>query len=178
MKTLADNDTTVRQFNDSLAAAPTCSPASAQDLAAVLRNLGIAMVKVHGFVKDNKDLADQNIRGLNQFAKVIVKQRDALDETLRDAPAALNNLSLAVQPEHRHARHPRQRRRGRQPAPERPCRPVCSFLGGAANATEICGQAARRPSLPRSRRLTGSRPAPATSSTSTGRLGGLVEVTR
>ena len=40
---LATNDGTVRQFNDSLASAATCSRTSAQDLAAALRNLGIAM---------------------------------------------------------------------------------------------------------------------------------------
>ena len=37
----------------------------------------------------------RNIAGLNQISKVLVKRRDALDETMRYAPAALNNLFLA-----------------------------------------------------------------------------------
>jgi phospholipid/cholesterol/gamma-HCH transport system substrate-binding protein len=46
-------------------------------------------------VADNKALLSSNIKELNQLSTVLVKNRDALDETLTDAPVALNNLFLA-----------------------------------------------------------------------------------
>ena len=61
----------------------------------MLRNLSIAMVQVRGFVKENRGSLTRNIAGLNRVSKVLVKRRDALDKTLRYAPAALNNLYLA-----------------------------------------------------------------------------------
>jgi phospholipid/cholesterol/gamma-HCH transport system substrate-binding protein len=93
--TLKKNDTTVRQFNDSLAQGANLLAGERQDLAAVLRNLNTALVEVRSFVHDNRASLTSNIAGLNQISKVLVKRRDALDEILRVAPAALNNLFLA-----------------------------------------------------------------------------------
>jgi phospholipid/cholesterol/gamma-HCH transport system substrate-binding protein len=93
--TLKKNDTTVRQFNDSLAQGADLLADERQDLAAVLRNLNVALVEVRSFVKENRASLTSNIAGLNQISKVLVKRRDALDEILRVAPAALNNLYLA-----------------------------------------------------------------------------------
>jgi phospholipid/cholesterol/gamma-HCH transport system substrate-binding protein len=53
------------------------------------------MVQVRGFVKENRGSLTRNIAGLNRVSKVLVKRRDVLDQTLRYAPAALNNLYLA-----------------------------------------------------------------------------------
>ena len=53
------------------------------------------MVQVRSFVKENRASLTSNISGLNQISKTLVKRRDALDETLQYAPAALNNLYLA-----------------------------------------------------------------------------------
>ena len=94
-KTLAKNDGTVRRFNDSLAGGADLLADERQELAAVLKNLSIAMQQVRGFVKENRASLTRNIAGLNQISKILVKRRDALDETLRYAPAALNNLFLA-----------------------------------------------------------------------------------
>ncbi|MFL6062973.1 MAG: MCE family protein [Marmoricola sp.] len=94
-KALAANDGTVRKFNDSLAAGAGLLADERQDLAAVLQNLSVAMTQVRSFVADNKAALSTNIKGLNQISKTFVKNRDALDESLRDAPEALNNLSLA-----------------------------------------------------------------------------------
>jgi phospholipid/cholesterol/gamma-HCH transport system substrate-binding protein len=93
--TLAKNDGTVRKFNDSLAGGADLLAGERQELAAVLKNLSIAMQQVRGFVKDNRDSLTRNISGLNRISKTLVKRRTALDETLKDAPAALNNLFLA-----------------------------------------------------------------------------------
>jgi phospholipid/cholesterol/gamma-HCH transport system substrate-binding protein len=94
-QTLAQNDDTVRKFNDSLASGSQLLADERQDLAAVLQNLSVAMTEVRSFVADNRDLLSSNIRELNKLSTVLVKNRDALDETLKDAPVALNNLFLA-----------------------------------------------------------------------------------
>lgn len=93
--TLAKNDDTVRRFNDSLASGAQLLADERQDLAAVLQNLSVAMTQVKSFVADNRTLLSSNIRELNKLSTVLVKNRAALDETLTDAPVALNNLFLA-----------------------------------------------------------------------------------
>jgi phospholipid/cholesterol/gamma-HCH transport system substrate-binding protein len=93
--TLKKNDTTVRRFNDSLAQGANLLAGERQDLAAVLHDLSIALTQVRSFVKENRASLTSNIAGLNQISKILVKRRDALDEILRVAPAALNNLYLA-----------------------------------------------------------------------------------
>jgi phospholipid/cholesterol/gamma-HCH transport system substrate-binding protein len=93
--TLAKNDGTVRKFNDSLAGGANLLAGEREELAAVFKNLSIAMQQVRGFVKENRASLTSNIAGLNQISKTLVKRRDALDQTLQYAPAALNNLFLA-----------------------------------------------------------------------------------
>ncbi len=94
-KTFAENDGTVRRFNDSLAGGADLLAGEREELAAVLRNLSVAMQQVRGFVKENRASLTSNISGLNRISKVLVKRREALDQTLQYAPAALNNLFLA-----------------------------------------------------------------------------------
>jgi virulence factor Mce-like protein len=94
-ETLKRNDQTVRDFNDSLASGADLLEDEREELAAVLRNLGVAMTQVRGFVKENRGALTRNIAGLNRISKVLVKRRSELDKTLRWAPAALNNLYLA-----------------------------------------------------------------------------------
>jgi phospholipid/cholesterol/gamma-HCH transport system substrate-binding protein len=93
--TLAKNDSTVRAFNDSLASGSNVLAGERQELAAVLRNLGIAMTEVRSFLKENRVSLTRNVKGLNQISKTLVKRRDALDQILHYAPGALNNLFLA-----------------------------------------------------------------------------------
>jgi phospholipid/cholesterol/gamma-HCH transport system substrate-binding protein len=95
---LAKNDGTVRKFNDSLASAADLLKDERGDLAAALKNLGIAMKAVEGFVKENRGALSRNIKGLNKVSKVLVKQRAALDEVLQVAPAALSNLFHTYNP--------------------------------------------------------------------------------
>jgi phospholipid/cholesterol/gamma-HCH transport system substrate-binding protein len=92
VKALADNDQTVRDFNDSLASASGVLEGERADLAAALHNLGLAMKQVSTFVRDNKDALSKNIKGLNVISKVLVRQRAALDEVLKVAPQTLDNL--------------------------------------------------------------------------------------
>lgn len=95
---LSENDQTVRQFNESLAAAAGMLEGERDDLAAALKNLGVAMREVSSFVRENRDGLSENIEGLNVITKILVKQRDALSETLNVAPLALNNLFHTYNP--------------------------------------------------------------------------------
>jgi phospholipid/cholesterol/gamma-HCH transport system substrate-binding protein len=97
--TLAKNDQTVRQFNQSLADVSSMLSGERQELAASLKNLAEAMGQVSSFVKENRDVLGRNISGLNRVSKVLVKQRGALDGILQDAPVALNNLALTYNPQ-------------------------------------------------------------------------------
>lgn len=97
--TLSRNDRTVRSFNASLAQVSHMLRGERGDLAASLHNLGIAMRQVSGFVKDNREILGKNITGLDRVTQILVKQRSALAETLRNAPLALNNLLLTYNPQ-------------------------------------------------------------------------------
>ncbi len=98
VQALAENDQTVRDFNDSLVGAADLLEEERDDLAAALKNLGVAMQAVSGFVKENKDALSENIEGLKAVTKVLVKQRRALDEILGVAPTALSNLFHTYNP--------------------------------------------------------------------------------
>jgi phospholipid/cholesterol/gamma-HCH transport system substrate-binding protein len=99
IRTLARNDETVRKFNQSLASVSEMLAGERTELAASLSNLAVAMKQVSGFVKENREILGSNIEGLNRVAKVLVKQRDALDEILTAGPVALNNLALTYNPQ-------------------------------------------------------------------------------
>jgi phospholipid/cholesterol/gamma-HCH transport system substrate-binding protein len=95
---LEENDQTVRDFNDSLAAASSVLEGERDDLAAALRNLGIATEQVSSFVKENEQALSENITGLVRLTDILVRQRSALDETLSAAPVALANLYHTYNP--------------------------------------------------------------------------------
>lgn len=96
---LAQNDSTVRAFNESLSGVSTMLNDEKEELAAALKNLSVALGEVTTFVKDNKASLSRNIKGINRIAKVLVKQRAALEETLINAPVALDNLALTYNPQ-------------------------------------------------------------------------------
>ncbi len=99
VSTLADNDGTVRAFNQSLSNVSSLLAGEREELSASLANLGVALEQVGGFVEENKASLGRNIKGLNRVAKVLVKQRKALDEVLVAGPLALNNLALTYNPD-------------------------------------------------------------------------------
>lgn len=98
VSTLAKNDSTVRDFNASLAQVSTMLAGERGDLSAALRNLATALGDVTTFVRTNKDVLHSDIGSLNRVAKVLVKRRAELSEILDDAPLALNNLFYAYDP--------------------------------------------------------------------------------
>ena len=99
VRTLARNDHTVRRFNATLAQVSGMLKGERGDLADSLHNLGVAMKQVSGFVRENREILGKNIAGLDDITQILVKQRSALAETLRNAPLALNNLALAYNPQ-------------------------------------------------------------------------------
>lgn len=99
VNTLAKNDGTVRKFNQSLADVSAMLADERDELSTSLRNLAVAMGQVSTFVKDNEASLGRNIRGLNKVAKVLVRQRAALDEVLSAAPVALVNLGHTYNPQ-------------------------------------------------------------------------------
>ncbi len=99
IETLADNDQTVRDFNQSLARVSTVLSGEREELRAALSDLAVALTQVGGFVRDNGDALTRDIAGLNRFAKILADRRVALDEILNVAPVALNNLSLTYNPQ-------------------------------------------------------------------------------
>lgn len=99
ISTLAENDDTVRSFNQSLADVSGMLAGERQELSASLENLSVALGEVSTFVSDNREVLGRDITALNRVAKVLVKQRGALDEVLKDGPLALNNLYLAYNPQ-------------------------------------------------------------------------------
>jgi len=99
IRTLAQNDKTVRDFGTSLAQASKMLAGERNDLAAALENLSLALADVSGFVKKNKESIKTNITGLKRVAGVLVKRRGELEETLRTAPLALTNLLHTYNPD-------------------------------------------------------------------------------
>jgi phospholipid/cholesterol/gamma-HCH transport system substrate-binding protein len=99
ISTLAENDQTVRKFNQSLSDVSGMLAGERQELSASLRHLATALGQVSTFVQENRDALGRNIKGLNQVSQVLVKRRDQLDEILGTAPLALNNLYLAYNPQ-------------------------------------------------------------------------------
>lgn len=99
ISTLAENDTTVRKFNQSLSDVSTMLEGERGELSGSLRNLAIALGEVSTFVEDNRAILGRNISGLNRVSKILVRQRGSLEEILRVAPVALNNLALTYNPQ-------------------------------------------------------------------------------
>jgi phospholipid/cholesterol/gamma-HCH transport system substrate-binding protein len=99
ISTLAQNDQTVRRFNDSLAEVSTMLAGERQELSASLENLATALGQVSSFVKENREVLGRNITGLRRVSEVLVKRRAELDEILDAAPLALNNLALTYNPQ-------------------------------------------------------------------------------
>lgn len=99
LKTLADNDTTVRGFNKSLGDVSTLLADERQELTTALGHLGTALDQVAKFVKRNRAVLGRNIRDVNRVSKILVRQRAALDEILQAGPLALTNLYHTYNPQ-------------------------------------------------------------------------------
>ena len=138
INTLARNDQTVRDFNQSLASVSTTLAGERQELRASLRNLGVALGQVSGFVKENRAVLSRNISGLNRVSKVLVKQRAALDEVAQRRPGGAEQPLAHLQPAGRHARHPRQQGELGDQIKADPAAFLCSIVSQADHAGSTC----------------------------------------
>jgi phospholipid/cholesterol/gamma-HCH transport system substrate-binding protein len=96
--TLATNDSQVRRLNGDLASVSDQLAGERGDLGAALKNLAIALNETSTFVHDNRAVLRTNINQLTDVTTTIANQRDALNETLTNAPVAVSNLNHAYNP--------------------------------------------------------------------------------
>ena len=96
--TLATNDTQVRRLNGDLASVSDQLAGERGDLGAALKNLAIALNETSTFVHDNRAVIRTNLDQLTSVTTTIAKQRDALAETLINAPVSVSNLNHAYNP--------------------------------------------------------------------------------
>ena len=181
VSTLAENDQTVRSFNNSLAEVSTMLAGEREELTASLRNLSVALTEVGGFVRENRDILGKNIRGLKRVAAVLVRQRAALEETLKTAPVALGNLFLTYNPQTGTLDTNANIGNVIHQVQSDPDVLVCSLVGNADPGGQLCDLA--QTILPRSAtfgetRRTGPAAGTARADRFDLTLGGLVEVAR
>jgi phospholipid/cholesterol/gamma-HCH transport system substrate-binding protein len=137
---LEDNDQTVRDFNDSLAAASSVLEGERDDLATALRNLGVATEQVSSFVKENEQALSENIKGLVRVTDILVRQRDALDETLSAAPTALSNLYHTYNPRTGTLDTRTNLGENASSAEADPLETLCSLIAPVEGSKAICDQ--------------------------------------
>jgi len=176
MKTLADNDQTVRSFNQSLGEVSQMLNGEREELVGATRNLGRALTLVESFVEENRDSLGRNIKGLNRVSKVFVKRRAALDEILRTAPGALNNLALTYNPQAGTLDTRANMGESVNQLEADPAALLCGFVGQADESGATCDaieQILNRPAA-----LSGKQPRIPAREQFDPTLGGLVEVQR
>jgi virulence factor Mce-like protein len=176
METLAENDQTVRSFNQSLADVSQMLNGERQELVGATRNLGRALTLVETFVEENRDSLGRNIKGLNRVSKVFVKQRAALDEIMHVAPGALNNLALTYNPQAGTLDTRANMGETVHQLESDPAAVLCGFVGQADESGATCDaieQIFNRPAA-----LSGKRPTVPAREQFDPTLGGLVEVQR
>lgn len=96
--TIANSDSTVREFNTDLADVADQLAGEREDLARAVQQLSIALGDVAVFVRENRESLTTNVTELAELTKVLVDNQVALEEFLDTAPAALSNLQLAYNP--------------------------------------------------------------------------------
>ena len=110
VSTLAQNDSRCGRSTSRSPTSRRCSTVRRRSSRRRCSNLSIALGEVTTFVKDNKASLSRNIKGINRVAKVLVKQRAALEETLDQRTGRPQQPGADLQPAGRHARHQRQPR--------------------------------------------------------------------
>jgi phospholipid/cholesterol/gamma-HCH transport system substrate-binding protein len=89
---LANSDDAVNQFNEQAADVSRFLADERGDLAAAVRQLGIALGAVQQFIDDNRARLKSNVDKLASVTNTLVDQRAALSEVLDVAPVALSNI--------------------------------------------------------------------------------------
>jgi phospholipid/cholesterol/gamma-HCH transport system substrate-binding protein len=176
ISTLAENDSTVRRFNQSLSDVSSMLSGEREELTASLRNLATALGQVKSFVAENREVLGRDITGLNRVAKVLVKQRDALAEILEAGPLALNNLALTYNPQSGTLDTNANLGELVNQVESDPSSFLCGILSQADQSGALCDLV--QETLPRTAALGQGRGAPTSGDRFDPTLGGFVEVDR
>ena len=72
---------------------------SSGDLAGAIDNLGEALALVDDFIRDNRGALRTSVENLQGPTRVLVNQREALEETVRLVPLVLQNFLRAYDPD-------------------------------------------------------------------------------
>lgn len=96
---LAENNDQVRRLNADLATVAVQLGEERENLKLALSSLGTAVDEVSTFVADNRALVKTDLSQLVTVTDSLVKNRQALAETLENAPVALSNLQNAYHPQ-------------------------------------------------------------------------------
>lgn len=132
---LATNNAQVRRLNSDLATVATQLSGERDDLKAALQSLGTATDEVSAFVADNRALLKTDVTQLVAVTDSLVKNRQALAETLENAPVALSNLQNAYHPQ-TGTLDTRNNAKGL----DDPLRLICSIITGPTRSgnTQLC----------------------------------------
>jgi phospholipid/cholesterol/gamma-HCH transport system substrate-binding protein len=93
VSTIAASDAEVREFNTRLEDVAGFLADERDDLGRALRELSVALGDVADFVRDNREVLGSNVERLTEVTAALVRQQQALTETVDLAPAALGNLA-------------------------------------------------------------------------------------
>ena len=96
---LAQIDAQVGQFNQNMAAVAAQLADERTALAQAVKLLNSALADVATFIQQNTALLTTNVNRLADVTLSLVQQRDSLAQVLQVAPAALENLSHAYNPD-------------------------------------------------------------------------------
>ncbi len=96
---LVENDTSVANVNRQFAEVNDYLADSSGDLAAAIDNLGQALAIVDDFIRDNRGALRTSVENLQGPTRVLVNQRQALEETVRLVPLVLQNFLRAYDPQ-------------------------------------------------------------------------------
>lgn len=176
ISTLAQNDSTVKRFNQSLADVSAMLSGERSELSASLKNLATALGQVKTFVAENREALGRNISGLNRVSQVLVKQRDALSEVLEAGPLALNNLALTYNPQAGTLDTNANLGEVINQVQSDPATFLCGFLSQADRTGALCDLVQQ--GLPRVATLGQGKNAPTSADAFDRTLGGFVEVSR
>ncbi|MFY0407366.1 MCE family protein [Solicola sp. PLA-1-18] len=138
VRMLRENDSSVRAFNSSLADAAGTLSGEREDLAATLEQLAAALGDVETFVKTNRTLLRTNVENLTSITQTVVKNREQLDQTLRNAPVALSNLALTYNPKYGTLDNRAAILDGLLDSIGKPDRSLCALLGETGAPDDVC----------------------------------------
>jgi phospholipid/cholesterol/gamma-HCH transport system substrate-binding protein len=139
---LRESDGAVRQLTEDLASVASQLNEDRGNLAAAIKYLGIALGDITTFVRTNRSQLVGNVDQINKLTNTILAQKNALIETLDDAPTALQNLNGAYDPDTKSLRT-----KSNVFANLNPADLLCATLASVSGKPDICNDLGSGPLL-------------------------------